>query len=52
MPYPIMFVKPTLKNEASKFLRKDINCSSLIAFVNIIIDIVLFGNSPFAVFTV
>jgi hypothetical protein len=52
VPHPVMFVKPTLKNEASKFSRKDANCSSLIASVDITVGIALFGGPPPAVSTV
>ena len=52
MPHLVMFIKPTLKNEASKFSRKDANCSSLIASVDITVGIALFGGPPPAVSTV
>jgi hypothetical protein len=49
VPHPVMFVKLILKNEASKFSRKDASCSSLIASVDIIVGITLFGAPPPAV---
>jgi hypothetical protein len=52
VPYLMMFIKPTLKNEASKFSRKDANCSSLIVSVDITVGIALFGDPPLAIFTV
>jgi hypothetical protein len=52
VPHPVIFAKPTSKNEASKFSRKDANCSSLIALVDITVGIVLFGGAPPAVSTV
>jgi hypothetical protein len=52
MPHFMIFVKPTLKNEAFKFLRKDINYNSFITSVDIIVGIILFGSSSFAVFTI
>jgi hypothetical protein len=49
VPHPVMFVKPPLKNEASKFSRKNANCSSPIASVDITVGIALFGGPPPAV---
>jgi hypothetical protein len=47
-----MFVKPTLKNEAFKFLRKDVNYNSFITFIDIIVGITLFDSPSSAVSTV
>ena len=44
VPYFIISVKPVLKKDASKFLRKCINWSSLITPVNIIVSNLLFGG--------